>query len=54
MHWVGRGDYSYVMDYAASFSEFWRVSQGRWDMNPLSRDRTVKTSVAGDVQTIRP
>jgi hypothetical protein len=26
MHWLGRGDHSYVMDYASAFSEFWRVS----------------------------
>ena len=50
-HWLGRGDYSYVMDYAASFSEFWRISQGRWRMGALGRDRNAEAGVAGDVQT---
>ena len=54
-HRLGRGDYSYVMDYAAAFSEFWRVSQGRWRMDPLSRDRSSQPGVAADVQTtVRP
>ena len=38
MHWLGRGDYSYVMDYAANFSTFWSVSQGRWRLGPGPRD----------------
>jgi hypothetical protein len=33
LHWLGRGDYSYVMDYASSFSEFFRVSEGRWQLS---------------------
>jgi asparagine synthase (glutamine-hydrolysing) len=51
MHWLGRGDYSYVMDYAASFSEFWRLSQGRWRLDPLMRDGTAHSGVAGDELT---
>jgi asparagine synthase (glutamine-hydrolysing) len=54
MHWMGRGDYSYVMDYAASFSEFWRAAQGRWQFDTLSRDGSAAAGVAGDVQTSRP
>ncbi len=54
-HWLGRGDYSYVMDYAASFSEFWRAAEGRWRMTPIGRDGMSPASVAGDVQTtLRP
>jgi len=51
MHWLGRGDYSYVMDYAASFSTFWSVSQGRWRLDAGPRDRTSGAGVARDVQT---
>ena len=51
MHWLGRGDYSYVMDYAANFSTFWNVSQGRWRLDAGPRDRTSGAGVARDVQT---
>jgi len=51
MHWLGRGDYSYVMDYAASFSELWRVAHGRWHLGGSQRDGSRHTGVAGDVQT---
>ena len=53
MHWLGRGDYSYVMDYAASFADFWRVAQGRWQLGVPLRDRDAAARVAGDVQTLR-
>ena len=53
MHWLGRGDYSYVMDYAASFSDFWRTADGRWRFDFPSRDRSTAGGVARDVQTLR-
>jgi hypothetical protein len=51
MHWMGRGDYAYVMDYAASFSEYWRVSDGRWRLDVPHRDAARSGRVAGDVKT---
>jgi hypothetical protein len=32
LHWLGRGDYAYVMDYAGALLQFWRVSEGRWNL----------------------
>ena len=46
MHWLGRGDYSYVMDYAANFSTFWSVSQGRWRLGAGTRDAASGAGVA--------
>jgi hypothetical protein len=30
LHWLGRGDYSYVLEYADRLDGLWRVSHGRW------------------------
>jgi hypothetical protein len=54
LHWLGRGDYSYVMDYASSFSQFWRVSERRWDLSLPPRDGNTGPSVAGDVRNSVP
>jgi hypothetical protein len=32
-HWLGRGDYSYVMEYAATLETLWRLSDGRWSLD---------------------
>jgi asparagine synthase (glutamine-hydrolysing) len=50
LHWLGRGDYSYVMDYASSFSQFWRVAEGRWQLGLAGRDGTSSAGVGGDMQ----
>ena len=35
LHWLGRADYSYVMDYATTFSALWGVSQRRWSLDTM-------------------
>jgi hypothetical protein len=37
LHWLGRADYSYVMDYATTFSTLWSVSQRRWSLDARQR-----------------
>jgi hypothetical protein len=32
-HWVGLGDYGYVLEYAKAFSEMFGVSNGRWALS---------------------
>jgi hypothetical protein len=32
-HWLGAGDYSYVMEYAATLESFWRISEGQWSLD---------------------
>ena len=51
LHWLGRDDYSYVLDYASSFSELWRVAHGRWRLDASRRDPSTRATVARDVQT---
>jgi hypothetical protein len=50
LHWLGRGDYSYVMDYASSFSQFWRVAQGRWRLGMPTSDGNAGGGVARDMR----
>jgi hypothetical protein len=50
LHWLGRGDYSYVMDYANSFSQFYRVAEGQWRLSVPGGDRSSDGKVAGDVR----
>jgi hypothetical protein len=50
LHWLGRGDYSYVMDYASSFSQFWRVAEGRWRLAMPTRDGNGGGAVAQDMR----
>lgn len=51
VHWLGGGDYAYVMDIASNLSALWRVSEGRWQLDPISRDAREERPVALDVQT---
>jgi asparagine synthase (glutamine-hydrolysing) len=50
LHWLGRGDYSYVMDYASSFSQFWRVAEGRWRLGLPTSDGNGGGAVAQDMR----
>ena len=42
LHWAGVGDYSYAVDYAKTFADLWRVSEGRWSL--ATGDRSAAAS----------